>query len=157
MKRLDSRIFEYLKKHPKVDISPQAIRNEISKIRAENPGITLNAAAATLAKKRGFRIMRFLSEEDKQSLQFLRKPVNTVIAEGPKRIKVKTVSPSFGEEFIKDANKNASLYPYVYILENSLRSLIMKILGTESNWWEKKVSKGVRQSSNLLYRPLRTF
>ena len=68
--KLDPKILEYLKK--KIDISEKAIRNAISKIRGENPSLTLNAAAQILAKKRNLSIARWLKPEDRKTLKTVR-------------------------------------------------------------------------------------
>lgn len=146
MKRLDKKLFEYLKSHPKVTITPQAIRNEISKIRECNPGITLNAAAYVFAKKRDIRVMKYLTFDDRTSIQYVRnvsvQPKKTSVKSN--KIKVKPVITSFAKHFLTDANQNADIYPYVYILENSLRKLIQDTFNSESDWWLKRTSQDVK-------------
>lgn len=145
MNRLDKKLFQFLKNHPGVKITSQAIRNEISKIRADNPGVTLNAAASAFAKRRGIRVMKYLSEDDRKSLQYLKETNQLKKPTGKsKKVRVKLATPSYGSAFVSDANKNASIYPYVYILENSLRKLIIDTFSIEQDWWSKMVSGDVQ-------------
>ncbi|GAG67827.1 unnamed protein product, partial [marine sediment metagenome] len=121
---IDKELFKFIKNHKNVEISEQAIRNAISKIRSENPGLTSNAAACIFAESRRFKVMRFLKEADRESLQKVKMLYNKIAQTNiQKRIKFKPAKLSFGIKFAKDANKNAEVYPYIYILENSLRTL----------------------------------
>jgi len=136
MSRLKKKLFEFLKNHQKVGITPQAIRNEISRIRRKNPSLTMNAAAKIFADKKGISVMKYLNEEDRKSLRYILEgeiPKQTI--KKTKKINVKNIAPKYGKEFIDDANQNASAYPYIYILENSLRKLILDIFGNEVEWW----------------------
>jgi len=149
--RLDRKIFDILNSHPKVVIAEQTIRNEISKIRSDHPGVTMNAAAALFAKKRNFSIMRNLSEDDKRSLKNTGPIVQKVTQTGrPHRVKVTDISLSFGKTFIKEANSNAQLYHYVYILENSLRQLILNTFGENTTWWDMKVPRYVKEYAQTI-------
>ena len=149
--RLDPKIFEYLQNNSKVDITSQAIRNAISKIRSEYPGVTLNAAAAIFAQKKGFKITRHLNEKDRQSLQGVKVEIEPNIQKPKSRkIKVKKVELSFGKQFINEANKNAELYPYIYILENSLRKLILDTFNGDDNWWENKAPTKTKEHAEYI-------
>lgn len=145
MSKLNKKLFEFLKQ--KAKISPQAIRNEISRIRAAYPSITLDAAAQVFAKKKGFSIMRFLSEDDRKSLPSSNTLFSSQQAKSvqEKKPKAKHADTSFGKDFLNDANQNADLYPYVYILENSLRKLIKVTFKDEEDWWQKRVGDDVKK------------
>ena len=94
--RLNKKIFQIIKNHKNVSITEQAIRNEISKIRSNNPGLTINAAAHIFAQKRGFKIMRYLTNEDRQSLQNIHTSNQTTTQRAKTRkIKVRKVSDLF--------------------------------------------------------------
>lgn len=148
---LNPKIFKYLETNPKVDITPQAIRNAISKIRSDHIGVTLNAAAAIFAEKKGFKITRYLAEKDRQSLQNVKVEIEPKIQKPKSRkIKVKKVELSFGKQFINEANKNAGLYPYIYILENSLRKLILDTFNADTNWWENKVPTKTKRNAEYI-------
>lgn len=157
-KGLDKKIFEKLMRCPKVKLSPQTIRNELSKIRGDNPGITLNAAAHLFAQNRGFSLRRSLNEEDILSLQYVRNLNKPVVEAKPRKIKAKEAYPQYGEEFHREANENANIYPYIYILENSLRKIILKRLGNNIDWWNDKfVSKEIQRSVEFVLKAERKY
>lgn len=153
MNRINKNLFEFLKNHQKVNITPQAIRNEISKIRSDNPGVTLNAAASIFAKKRGIRVMRYLSEDDSRSLKYSKETDNTREKRSrTKKVIFKPVTVKYGNKFINEANKNASIYPHIYILENSLRKLILETFDEENDWWEKRVNNEVKDYAKRIQK-----
>jgi hypothetical protein len=121
-------------------MKPQSVRNAISQIHKDNPGITMNAAAYEFAKRKKFSIYKHLTLEDKLSLRYLKsKPTKEIEISKPKcKIKITEAEPDFKSQFIKEANENAKIYPYIYILENSLRSIIFKKFGTTLDWWNDK-------------------
>jgi len=41
----------------------------------------------------------------------------------------------FDQTLVKEAEQNREIYPYVYILENSLRNLIQNKFKNVPNWW----------------------
>jgi len=78
-----------LKEKTEGKISEQAIRNELSKIRRENPYLTLNAAAEIFAKKRGFNIARYLRDKDRETLKAVKiekVKIPSLRAKRPKKI-----------------------------------------------------------------------
>lgn len=56
----------------------------------------------------------------------------------------------YGSAFIKDAYKNAEIYPYVYILENSLRKLIMDTFSSEENWWNNRATIDAKKNATKI-------
>lgn len=151
MSKLDKKLIEFLKNNKKVNITEQAIRNEISIIRRNNPGLTLNAAAKVFADKREVSVMRYLSEEDRKSISSLVvNPPQIIKDNTKKKIKTTNINPKYGKKFLAEANKNGSAYPYIYILENSLRDLLLDIFGKDTGWWNdnKIVPKKVKEYSD---------
>lgn len=124
--------------HPKVKgkVTLPSLKVAISRERSRNPGVTLKAAAFLYAEKKGFSVLRYLDNEDRHSLQFrktkeiVRKPIH-----GARQVKPRLPKPSFGSVFVEDANANARVYPHIYILENSLREIILEEFKTVDNWW----------------------
>ncbi len=150
MEKLNKKLFEYIKNHKNVQISDQAIKNAISGIRSDNPGLTINAAASVFAQKKGFKVNRYLYEEDRKSLQSIKlTPVKTK-QKTTKKIRFKPITPPFGKDFIVGANNNAQAYPYVYILENSLRNLIQEIFSEEKKWWKNKATKDAKEHAAMI-------
>lgn len=148
-------IIQKIKNHPKIQgMQLQSIRNAISDIHKENPGITMNAAAHEFARKKGFSVWRDLKLEDKESLQFIKKSIVTTFPTGKRRIQRKIKKPSNDLEspFISEAYSNADAYPHVYILENSLRTVIFDEFGRGKEWWEdqKIVPKGIQDYAKTI-------
>jgi len=79
---LDSRILTNLEKKLVGKVAEDSIRPLISKLRRDNPSLTLNAAAEVFAKKHGESIQRYLNEKDRDSLKTL--PMETVKIRFPK-------------------------------------------------------------------------
>ena len=90
------------------------------------------------------KVWQKLSKEDKESL----KPYNVseivdkyshknpkILEHHPRKIKIKKMKIDFCDEFINEANENTEIYPYIYVLENSLRKLILGRFKDEKEWW----------------------
>jgi hypothetical protein len=69
--KLDPRILQKLREKLKGKISENTVRPAISKIRSDNPALTLNAAAEIFAKKHGFSVSRYLNDKDRDTLKTL--------------------------------------------------------------------------------------
>ena len=126
---------------PPRSMKPESVRTAIHRIHKKNPGITMNAAAYRFAERKGFSVFRHLSQDDKLSLQHLKSATNTEAIPGKRRARareVKEFKPDFETLFSKEANENANIYPHIYILENTLRSVIFEKLGNRTDWWVNK-------------------
>jgi len=137
-KNLSKILFSKMAEHPKVKdkVTIPSLRVAISRERSRNPGVTLNAAAFLYAKKKTFSVLRYLDDEDRRSLQFAKtKEVVEKPRHRARQVKHRISEPSFGSVYVKDAIANARVYPYFYILENSLRDIILEEFKTVGNWW----------------------
>jgi hypothetical protein len=67
--KLDPRILQKLKEKLKGKISEHTIKPSISRIRRDNPSLTLNAAAEVFAKKHNFSVSRYLDDKDRDTLK----------------------------------------------------------------------------------------
>jgi len=126
-----------------------AIRNAISRIHRKNHGVTMNAAAYVFADRKGFGLYRYLSTADKLSLNYLKTPApqeSKSVRQQARSVTVRSVKTDFETPFLIEANKNAKAYPHIYILENTLRSVILQILGGKQDWWKDEaiVSKDIQ-------------
>jgi len=121
-------------------IKKQSIRDGSSKIKKNNHGLSSSAAAYEWARQNhGISVYRYLSSKDVTSLQNLRAPTtSSKNNQSGKKIKTKKATFSYGQNYITNANKNAEIYPYVYVLENSLRDLILNEFKNDKNWWTNK-------------------
>ena len=89
---LDPKILEILKK--KTNMKEQSIRNALSRIRSNHPGLTLNATAQVFARKRNFSIARRLNDKDRETLK-------TIVVE---KIKIPSTKARQKKEIIKIAS-----------------------------------------------------
>lgn len=67
--KLDPRILKKLIEIAEGEITEHSIRNALSKIRRENPSLTLNAAAQVFARRRNSSVARWLTPEDRETLK----------------------------------------------------------------------------------------
>jgi hypothetical protein len=156
-KALSEKLLSRIIDHPNVNASEQAVRNAISTIRRKNPGVTLNAAAFIYAEKKGFKVWKQLDAEDRLSLQYRK---DFPLAPSATRVsRPKKVLPSYGTEFHKDANANAGIYPYLYILENVLRKAILDEFKTTAGWWTNTtyVKKEIQDYASYIQNQERRF
>src|SRR2546422_6392189 len=117
----------------------QSVREAISNIHQKNHGITMNAAAYVFAKSKGFGMYGYLSPDDKLSLQYLKAaspPESNAAKPRARAVAVKDIKADFESPFIGSANANAKAYPYIYILENTLRQTILERFEGKPDWWK---------------------
>ena len=150
--RIDRKIFEKIKSHPNVDMVEQSIKNAITQIRKKN-GITINAAAQIFAESRGFSVFRYLDDEDIESLKNSKdkniqtktriKSVTKIVNLRISNIDENLLPPILARNSIKMAEK---VYPLIYVLENSLRHLILSKMNAKygSTWWDSNVPSKIR-------------
>lgn len=136
------KLFEKVVSHRLVrEMNKQSVRNAISRIHKENPGITMNAAASIFADNKGFGVYGYLSSQDKQSLQHRKStPAPEPSSNGPRarKVVVQDAKVDFESAFTSEANANAKAYPHIYILENALRSAILKEFERDTDWWKNR-------------------
>lgn len=94
-----------------------------------------------LAKKEGNRLYKKISG----MMGFKPKTPKSHTASKPRDKSFKKTIRSCQDPVEKDAWKNAEIYPYAFVLENSLRNLILTKFSAEVDWWSKKVSKEVQE------------
>lgn len=133
-------LFEHLLHHPNLKgLEEQSLRTAIYRIRKANPGVSMNAAAYEYARKKKVSVFRYLTPDDKQSLRFIREDTSESEASRGSSSKARRVSPpetDYSTPFASDAYINAQSYPYVFILENSLRWLISTKYLSIADWWK---------------------
>lgn len=140
MAKIKENIFNIIKNHAKISpkySNAQTMRVLISKICTNNAGLTPSAAAYIFAKKHGVSVFRYLDDEDKKSLKnYNRTPfANTTSNKSLPKTRRRQLTLPYDEKLLREAEKNMEIYPYVYILENSIRKLILDKFKGISNWW----------------------
>ncbi|MGI0072607.1 MAG: hypothetical protein ACREA3_02200 [Nitrosotalea sp.] len=149
MVQIDKKIFDKIAKHSKISpkyANAQTIRVLISNIRTQNAGLTPNASAHIFAKKHGVSVFRHLSDDDKKSLKNYNSPPSPSSHSKPNteypRTRKRKLQLPFDQKLVQEAEKNMDIYPYVYILENSIRKLILDKFANKNNWWtDSKIVK----------------
>ena len=153
---VNKKILDKIMSNPKIrGMLLQSVRNAISDIHKNNHGITMNAAASEFARRKEFNVYRYLSEADKSSLQHLKitdDGIREIVPAKRKQRKVKELRVEFETQFASEAYNNANIYPYIYILENSLRTVIFNKFGTDIKWWQNEtvVAKGIQDYSKRI-------
>jgi hypothetical protein len=158
------RIYGIILSNPRVKSKyrhEQSVKNAISQIHKQNYGVTMNASAYEFARRNGFSIWRSLKQEDKLSLRYLKSggAEEEPASKGAGKMRMKDARPDFETPFIKEANDNARVYPYIYVLENSLRSAILERFGNGLDWWNNKriVSDDVRDYAARIQQAERKY
>ncbi len=131
---LNPKIFDFLKKKLENRIAESTIRPSITRIRAKNPTLTLNAAAEIFARKYGTSVQRYWSPEDRASYGTIIRDENGLslrpIAKNGHQ-KTKIIKPKSKERVI-------------------MRSAVM---GTEEERWDAFISHA-SEDKDAIARPL---
>jgi hypothetical protein len=134
---LSHKIIEKIMGNPKIGkMKLQSVRDSISRIHKKNPGVSINGAAHIFAESKGISIYRYLKPEDVTSLQY--KTQNILQNKQPisNKSKKKFISRTELESpYLSEAISNAESYPSAYVLENTLRSVIIEKFGKDKDWW----------------------
>jgi len=124
--------------------------------------ITRETAANLLAAQTEIDVAKFLGKEELDELRKLKEiRVVSLVKKQPKvtkKVIPETVTIKIGEELIdqfslpkklaKEARKMAEVYPRLYVVENSLRHLIVHTLRKKhgDTWWNCRVPTAVKRS-----------
>ena len=139
--------------------SPQAVSQRVSRIRKELGPLSSKEGVFVIAHEQGIDLSKYLDNEavsrvreiigrraekvspfprrDKQVAKVNRVNLLNISGELPR------VDALLSTSLAVDAGKMAKIYPMYYVLENSLRVVIMRVLGKKygSNWWQAKVPR----------------
>jgi hypothetical protein len=149
--RLAPKLLEMILKNPKTKrMKKQSVKNAISRIRKNNPGVTLNASAQIFAQTKGFSFLGSLSPADRESLRNVNRPPTQTSSKPEKAAKGARkyeIQPDFESPFTKEANDNLEPYAFIYLLENGMRQVILDRFESSGSWWtdEGKVPKDVQE------------
>ncbi len=135
MKRLNPKILEILKK--RTGCKERSIRTKLSEIRRDYPQLTINAAAHIFAKKKGISVAKYLSEEDRKSMENIK--IEKVTIKIPKQYKKRKIieiakfetNNKFLKAHINEINKTYTHKCYTacfVLMRKVLENLIVEIL-----------------------------
>lgn len=146
----------------KLGVTPQALSQRVKKLKKQCP-MTTEHATYVIAQRECIILDKYLDEETidhvRHLLQHLQTPPRALPPlsgltrrekqkeEGERTIIVgkefKVTDAILGERKISEANEMASIYPLLYILENSIRELIDRVMTCRygNNWWDTEAPK----------------
>lgn len=153
----------------KKGVSPQAISQNIKRLRRKLGALSTEDGWGILAALQGVDVSKYLSPEDVARIRGLVTQVKTLDGQaGPatprparrglpaSRTATVTVAPALDSadpilptSVAAEAKMMAEqVYPRVYILENSMRSFIVRILEAAhgKKWWDTKVPEKIRKA-----------
>ena len=151
----------------KLRISPQALSQQCKNLKTQF-AMTTEDAVYVIAQRNGIILSNYLDKETVDSVRVLLQqitPTSQISIKGEKG-KIKEASPQkrvlkIGKEFkftdpilpqkkILEAQDMAVVYPFIYILENSIRETIDQIMTSlhGDNWWDSQAPKKLRDTVN---------
>lgn len=124
--------------------------------------VTTEQAAALVAGEYGVNISRILPPEELAQIRNIQGiKVTPVIQRNSKERKsernfsinvelphgIKISDPLLPQTIVKEASKMVNIYLKIYLFENSIRNLILKVLSTKygKDWWETQVANDVKK------------
>ncbi|MGA2361053.1 MAG: Swt1 family HEPN domain-containing protein [Candidatus Aminicenantales bacterium] len=134
--------------------SPQALSQRISTIRKHIGPFSTKEGVYIVAHEQGLDLSKYIGQETMAQVRAIlsRKTHSPAPPPIPIRRSKKTALIKLNNELprvdallstslVEDARKMSGIYPTYYVLENSLRVVIIRILERKygSDWWEKKV------------------
>ena len=146
----------------KLKITPQALSQQIQKLKKECP-MMREEAAYIIAYKEGIDLSKYLDQQTIQNIRPLISQNAKTITVPAKNIKSKNLvknitinisgefkgtDPLLDEKVLNEAKAMAAIYPLLYVLENSIRQFICLIMEKYhgDNWWETIVAKGLKDN-----------
>lgn len=139
-----------------LDCSPQALSQRVTVVKKKYGPMSTEDAVYLIAHKEGIDLSRYL---DKSTIDGVRSLIpQEGQAKGPQSrtrnagektviIKINTTIPEvdalLSTSLAEDMKRMVQLYPLQYILENSLRVVITRVLEDKygSGWWDAQVNK----------------
>jgi predicted restriction endonuclease len=148
----------------KLDITPQALSQRAQRIKARVP-MTTEQAVCIIAQQNSIKLDKYLDEEIIHKIRDLLQqvgPTSTLVAKKLTRrageqssrqyvVKVgkqfKFTDPILPHSKLSEANEMSNIFPYLYLLENSIREFIDIIMTSQygSNWWDSQAPSGLKK------------
>lgn len=151
----------------KLNCSPQALSQRVKRIKTKNP-MTTEEATYVIAHNEGILIDKYL---DKDTVANVRRIMQQVASHTPpesspkrkprkkedSRVEPKVVEiakefkfsdPILQTKTINEAKEMAAIYPILYILENSIREVINKVMTIKygKSWWNSQAPRGLKKT-----------
>jgi len=140
------------------------LSKRVQQLRAQTP-MTTGTAQAILAHRNGVRIAKFLSEEEVSKVQDVLAKLAMMSASNGTKVYVppkaaskkqtreRTIvfpnnfrlrDPFLSDAKIKEATEMAVVYPILYVLENSIREVVQRVMRAKygAEWWDRALTNG---------------
>jgi hypothetical protein len=122
--------------------------------------ISKETAAYLVAAENGIDISKYLKDDELAKVRELKavsvpavRPrlspkeasAKQIVIEIDKGVKI--IDPLLPKKLVDDATKMASVYPVVYVFENSVRNLILNVMESRhgEKWWDTKVGPKIKE------------
>ena len=142
--------------------SPQVLSLRVKAVKRQMPMKT-NVAQAIVAHREGLRLDRYLNSADLDGVQQMMAKLGTggpaarASGDGPrpartkgpvtrviafKALNIKTSDPFLDKSKLAEAVEMAGVYPVLYVLENSIRTVIRGVMEAKFgvDWWDKALT-----------------
>ena len=146
-----------------LNCTPSALSHRVKRIKKKNP-MTTEEATYVIAHNEGILIDRYLDNDTVANIRKIiqqiasqpspvsepkGKPRKKAVAEVENRVieiakEFKFTDPILQTKKINEAKEMAAIYPLLYILENSIREVIDKVMTSKygKSWWNSKAPRG---------------
>jgi Swt1-like HEPN len=148
MSRINQKLLDALEKES--GLKKSQVYNLVGKVSGELL-LPRNLAALVVASRRGLNINKYATLDELSTIRQTQSSQNASITVGatsaPKSSlrKPKTdggfTDPFIDASIVSSANRNAELYPIMFIFENSVRNVVSMVMQNAhgEDWWEKKI------------------
>lgn len=149
----------------KLNITRQAISQRAQKLKSQSPMTTADAVYV-IAHQNGIALDKFLDLETIDRIRNLlpntsniasanapsNRPPRQERKNGHRTIVIgkefKTTDPILPDRILNDAKEMAGIYPLLYVLENSIREVINRVMTSAHGigWWDTDAPRGLRDT-----------
>lgn len=148
------------------NVTPQRLSQLVGEVKKQHGPMSTEDAAYVLAHQKGIDLTKYLDRETVDRVRAMVPRTNgaTAVTTAPRRVAApkaatsasRAVRLSAGVPAVNlllptsvatDAARMAQLYPKMYLLENSIRSVINRVLAAKhgKDWWLTQAPSGVRK------------
>src|SRR5712664_1990075 len=153
----------------KLKVTPQALSQQVQKKRAQLP-MTTEEATYIIAHEKGLKIHNYLSAEEVGHVQGLQAQLRHANGGGDAQRsnrhakpqpatrkrevrfanKARVTSTMLSASKLAEAQEMAALYPILYVLENSMREVVKRVMSVKfgSDWWDTQLLSGKLKSAH---------
>lgn len=152
----------------KLGFTPQALSQRVQKLKTQY-AMTTEDATYVIAQREGIILDKYLDKDTvdrvRSLLQHISAPIQALppVTRATRRGKeepgvvqrvivigkeFKITDPILQQKKILEAKEMASIYPLLYILENSIREVIDRVMTSRhgDNWWDSEAPKSLRDT-----------